>query len=103
MLPICVESEETFRGHLLITFITSVILKVLMDRLLDTDYSPEKIFSVLQYQIIQIFPKYLLTSEPVKKMNEIYSQFKMNCPTTIEYTPSEDELKRMCAVQQNGA
>ena len=103
MLPICVESEETFRGHLLITFITSVILKVLMDRLLDTGYSPEKIFSVLQYQIVQIFPKYLLTSEPVKKMNEIYSQFKMKCPTTIEYTPSEDELKRMCAVQQNGA
>ena len=88
MLQICVESEETFRGYLLITFITSVILKVLMDRLLDTGYSPEKIFSVLQYQIVQIFPKYLLTSEPVKKMNEIYSQFKIKCPTTIEYTPS---------------
>ena len=31
MLPICVESEENFRGCLLITFITSVILKVLME------------------------------------------------------------------------
>ena len=101
MLPICVESEETFRGHLLITFITSVILKVLMDRLLNTGYSPAIIFSVLQYQVVQIFPEYLLTSEPVKKMNEIYSLFKIKCPTTIEYTPSEDELKRMHAVQHD--
>ena len=35
MRPICVESEETFRGHLLLTFIALVILKVLMNILLD--------------------------------------------------------------------
>ena len=48
-----------------------------------------------------MFTKYQLTIEPVRKMNEIYSLFKIKCPTTIEYTPSEDELKRMHAVQHD--
>jgi hypothetical protein len=95
MLPICVESESTFRGHLMMTFITSVITKILMDKLIKTSMSPEILFSILQYQIVQIFPEYLLTSEPVKRMNEIYKHFKIQCPTTIEYKPTDDELKRM--------
>ena len=57
--------KKLSEGHLLITFITSVILKVLKDRLLNIGYSLEIMFSVLQYQIVQIFPKYLLTSKPV--------------------------------------
>ena len=95
MLPLCVESEGTFRGHLMVTFITSVITKILMDKLLNTGLTPEILFSVLQYQIVQIFPEYLLTSEPVKRMNEIYKHFKIKCPSTIDYVPTEDEKKRM--------
>ena len=55
-------------------------------------------YSIIDPSVLLIFPEYLLTSEPVKKMNEIYSLFKIKCPTTIEYTPSKDELKRMHAV-----
>ena len=95
MLPICVESEETLRGHLMLTFISSVITKLLMDRLLETGWSPETIYSVLQYQVVQVFPDYLLTSEPVKMMNDIYKHFKIKCPETIPYTATEEELSRI--------
>ena len=95
MLPICVESEATLRGHLLLTFISSAIIKILMDRIIGTGWSPEQIFSILQYQIVQIFPEYLMTSELVKEMNDIYKHFKIKCPDTIPYTATEDEMKRM--------
>ena len=95
MLPICVESEATLRGHLILTFITSVILKILMDRIIGTGWSPDSIFSILQHQIVQIFPEYLLTSDPVKNMNDIYKHFKIKCPSSIPYTASADEMKRM--------
>lgn len=95
MLPICVGSEETLRGHLLLTFISSTIIKILMDRILGTGWSPEIMFSVLQYQVVQIFPEYLLTSEPVKNMNDIYKRFKIKCPATIPYNASNDEKARM--------
>ena len=95
MLPICVESEETLRGHLLLTFISSAIIKILMDRILGTGWSPEIMFSILQYQVAQIYPEYLVTSEPVKNMNDIYKHFKIKCPETIPYTATADELKRM--------
>ena len=94
-LPIQIESEETLRGHLLITFITSVISKILMDQLIGTGMTPEHLYSVLQYQSVQIFQDYLLTSEPVKKMNDIYKHFKITCPDTIPYQPTSDELSRM--------
>ena len=95
MLPICVESEETLRGHLLLTFISATIIKILMDRLHGTGWSPEIVFSILQYQVVQIFPEYLVTSDPVKNMNDIYNHFKIECPATIPYSASEDEKARM--------
>ena len=44
MLPAGAESEEIIRGLFLITFIASVILKLLRERLSNTEYSPEIIF-----------------------------------------------------------
>ncbi len=97
MLPICVESLETLRGHLLMTFITTTITKILMDRLLNTGWSPELVYNILQFQCVQIYPDCLVTSEPVKKMNDIYKHFKMVCPTIIEYKATDEELRRMGA------
>ena len=71
------------------------IIKILMDRLHGTGWSPEIVFSILQYQVVQIFPEYLLTSDPVKNMNDIYNHFRIICPATIPYSASEDEKERM--------
>ena len=68
---------------------------------MNTGCSPEIYLSVVRYQIIRMFTKYQLTIEPVRKMNEIYYLFKIKSPATIEYTTSEDKLKRVYAVLQN--
>lgn len=95
MLPVSVHSEDTLRGHMLITLISTAILKVLQDRLIGTGYGTEEVFSILSRQMALVYPKSLVTSEPVKKMNEIYKHFRIKCPEEITYTPTEDESVRM--------
>lgn len=95
MLPVSVQNEDTLRGHMLITLISTAILKVLQDRLAGTGYGTEEVFSILSRQVALVYPEELVTSEPVKKMNDIYKHFRIKCPEQIAYTPTEDESTRM--------
>ncbi len=54
-----------------------------------------EVFSVFSRQAALVYPDSLVTSEPVKKMNDIYKHFKIKCPEEIPYTPTEDECARM--------
>jgi len=95
MLPVSVQNEDTLRGHMLITLISTAILKILQDRLMGTGYGTAEVFSILSRQMALVYPKTLVTSEPVKKMNEIYKHFRIKCPEEITYTPTDDESSRM--------
>ncbi len=95
MLPLDIHNEDTLRGHLMMTLLSTAILKVLQDRLVKTGISVSEAFSVLSHQGALVYPDSLVTSEPVKKMNDIYKQFKIKCPEEIPYTPTEDERTRM--------
>ena len=58
-------------------------------------YTLSGAFSILKHQQAIIYDKELITSESVKKMNELYNLFKIKCPETIPYSPTADELKRL--------
>lgn len=83
MLPLGIESEDALCGHLLMTFVSSTILKILSDRLTGSGFSVSDIFSILRHQTAIVHEEELITSEPVKKMNQIYKWFKIKCPTSI--------------------
>jgi hypothetical protein len=83
MLPLRVQSEDTFRGHLLLTFIVTVIMKKLQDSLLRTNYNPLSIFLNLRNQKCKVFDGKVVTGEAFKKANEIYKLFKIKCPAAI--------------------
>ena len=95
LLPLCIESEETLKGHLLMTFIAASIHKILSDRLLNTNYTVSGVFSLLKHQQAIIYEKELITSEAVKKMNHLYRAFNMKCPESIPYSATSDELARI--------
>lgn len=95
MLPLDIHHEDTLRGHLMMTFLLTIILKILQDRLLKTKLSTSEVFSVLSHKGALVYPNSLITSEPVKKMNDIYKHFNLKCPEEIPYTPTEDEYARM--------
>lgn len=83
MLPLRVRSEETFRGHLLIAFVASVIAKKLQEDLKDTSLNPASAFQLLRNQKCKVFADLIIPQEPVRKANDLYKKFGMKSPKTI--------------------
>lgn len=83
MLPLRVQNEDTFRGHLLMTFIASVIVKKLQDKLKNTPYNPVSMFLNLRNQKCKIYESRIIPQEAFKKANDVYKHFKITCPAEI--------------------
>lgn len=83
LLPLRMATEETFRGHLLITFTVSVILMVLRKEIQHADMSVESLFEELRHQQGIVYDDAIVPSVAVKKMNNIYKFFKVQCPSEI--------------------
>jgi len=83
MLPLRVHTEETFRGHLMLTFISSIIMKLLQDELKDTACNPISAFLQLRNQKCKVFDRDIIPQEAVKKVNDIYKKFKLGYPKSL--------------------
>lgn len=83
LLPLNVEAERTFRGHLMMTFMASAVLKMMSDKLAKTSLTTESMFMSLHEQHAVVYDSELITTEPVRKMNEAYKAFKIKCPVII--------------------
>ena len=83
MLPLRVQTEKTFRGHLLLTFISCVILKMIQDKLLKTKYNPISLFMNLRNQKCKVYEDEIIPTEATKIMNNCYKVFKIDCPEVI--------------------
>ena len=83
LLPLRVQSEETFRGHLVLAFIAAVIAKMLQLDLRKTPYTVESALLNLRNQKCKVFDREVLPQEAVKKVNDVYKLFKLQCPHSI--------------------
>lgn len=83
ILPLNIETEATFRGHLMMTFMAAVTLKMMSDKLKKTTLTTTSMFMNLHEQHAIIYDDQFITTEPVRKMNEAYKAFKVQCPATI--------------------
>jgi hypothetical protein len=83
MIPLCIQSETTFRGHMLLSFIATAIIKKIQDRVKSSAYNPTSLFMNMRNQKCKVFENYVLTSEPVKKMNDCYNLLGIECPEKI--------------------
>jgi hypothetical protein len=86
MLPLRVQNEDTFRGHLLMTFIASAVVKKLQDDLKNTVYNPISVFMNLRNQKCKVYDDCIIVQEAFKKVNDIYKHFKISCPIEIPKT-----------------
>lgn len=86
ILPINIEKETTLRGHLLITFAASIVMKLLSDELDGTNLTTEALFMHLNYHRANIYDNEIIASEVTKIMRFIYNRFKIAIPTEIEYS-----------------
>jgi hypothetical protein len=84
MLPLRVQTEETFRGHLVLTFIATVIVKLIQEHLKQTQYNPISLFLNLRNQKCKVYEDIVITQEPFKKINDCYKLFEIKCPECIK-------------------
>jgi hypothetical protein len=85
MLPLRVQKEDTFRGHLLIAFLASVIVRMLQQDIEKTAYTPESAQQVLRNQKCKVFEDCVIAQEATKKANDVYKFFKMKVPNKVDF------------------
>jgi hypothetical protein len=83
LIPLRVQNEDTFRGHLLLTFIATIIYKKLQDSLIKTHITPISLFFTLRNQKCKVYDDKVITQEAFKKANECYRHFNYECPVSI--------------------
>ncbi len=89
LLPIRVQSEQAFVGHLLICFIATVIMQKLQQDLLKRrskkgkSINAECIFKYLRNQKCKVYKHCAIPQEPRKEVNAIYDIFQMRQPYKI--------------------
>lgn len=84
MLPVRVQNEETFRGHLLMTFITTVFYKMVQDTLKEEPLTPVSMFLNLRNHKCKVYDSVVIPQEAFKKANDSYKAFKITCPVEID-------------------
>jgi transposase len=84
LMPLRVQSEDTLRGHLLLAFTASAIIKKLQEDLRETEHTPENALLSLRNHKCKVFDGYVLTMEAAKRANDIYKAFKLK----VEHTYS---------------
>ena len=89
ILPVNIQNESTLRGHLLITFIATVIMKMLSDSLKETNLTTEMLFMALDQHRAKIYETKIIVNEATKIMNYAYRKFKMKVPVEINYEAPE--------------
>jgi len=95
LLPIRVQSEQAFAGHLMISFMATLIAQQIQRTLLKKRskkakaLNGESIWSYLRNQKCKVYKDYAIPQEARKEVNAIYDIFKVNVPHKIELTSIE--------------
>lgn len=95
LLPIRVQSEQAFAGHLLVCFMATAIMQRLQQELLKRrsrkakSLNAESILCYLRNQKCKVYRDYSIPQEPRKEVNAIYDIFKVQLPYKIPLTTIE--------------
>ena len=88
LLPLRIHNEDTFRGHLMLTFLAIVLLQklqrdVLAKRKKKDKLNPEGLFLALRTQKCKVYSNEIVPQEPVKCINDAYKLFNIKSPVSI--------------------
>lgn len=95
LLPIRVQNEQAFAGHLLVCFMATAIMQKLQQELLKRRskkakmLNAESILNYLRNQKCKVYKDYAIPQEPRKEVNAIYDIFKVQVPYKIPLTTIE--------------
>ena len=90
LLPLRIESEDKLRGHLLLTFIASCIVRRIQNKLLATEkkcsgrLNPISLFQNLGYQHCSVYKDKIIVHEADSKANKGYNLFGIEVPKELK-------------------
>ena len=95
LLPLRVHNEDTFRGHLMLTFMATAIIQrmqrdIIIKRKKGSKINPEGLLLKLRNQKCKVYDDNIIPQEAVKNINEIYKLLNITCPVTISKKCSEN-------------
>lgn len=88
LLPLRIQYEDTFRGHLMLTFMATAIFQKLQRDILSRRkkgdrINPEGAFMKLRNQKCKVYEQNIIPQEPVKEVNDIYKLLGIKFPTLL--------------------
>ena len=83
LLPLRTHSEETFRGHLILSYIATCAVKMIQMKLEDSDMLMASRLSFMRNQKCTVYPTSVITDTPVKEVGDTYAAFGIQCPESI--------------------
>lgn len=83
MLPVCVQKEATFRGHLMMTFMAAVVCRKLQELTKQHDMTMTMLLDALRNQKCKIYNSRVITTEADKRQNDAYKLAGITCPAVL--------------------
>jgi transposase len=87
LIPLCSNKLETFRGHLLLCFMATIVLLILKQRLRAKKklekLCPKMVLRDMRYIKSEVYPKTLVMTEGSKYTNLILNELKLEAPEVI--------------------
>jgi len=85
LLPLRVHGIDSFRGHLLLSFIVSVAYILVNTALKGSDVCATGAYQILRNLKCKVYDKKIIVQEANKKMNDIAKHVKITYPMEFEY------------------
>jgi hypothetical protein len=83
LLPLRTHSQETFRGHLILSYIATCAVKMIQMKLGDSDMLMGSRLSLMRNQKCTVYPSRVITDTPPKEVGDTYAAFGIQCPESI--------------------
>lgn len=82
MLPIAIHTEETFRGHMMLAFLSTIFVKALMQKFEQQKCTYKPTMQNLSMHSCSIYPKRIITGEPNALARRAYKAVGIDYPVT---------------------
>jgi len=83
LLPLRTHSEETFRGHLILSYMATCAVKMIQMKLEESELLMGSRLSFMRNQKCTVYPTRVITDTPPKEIGDTYAAFGIQCPQSI--------------------
>lgn len=93
LLPLRIHNEDTLRGHLLLSYIATIVVKLIHIGLQSEESVLGSRLTVMRNQKCTAYSTKIVTDTPTKQVNDVYRAFGISCPECISIVKGKAVIK----------